>query len=160
MQCLGMCTNVGEFTISLLLLNHPQIDGVVRRFNGTLKSMVKRSLSSFHGQWDQALPFILGEYHSSPCRATGFTPTELLLGKNLNTPLGILKNQLSCEDSDYVKKGKSLGRYFTDLIERMEKMRDLAKEKEERYKEECKNYYYYYYIQNFSDLANFFLGYM
>ena len=120
---------------------HPQTDGMVERFNGTLKSMLKRSLSTFHSQWDQALPFVLGEYRSSPCRATGFTPAELLLGRNLITPMENLKNQWSCEDSDYAKKVKSLGRYFTDLIEGMEKMRDLAKGKEERYKEECKNYY-------------------
>ena len=86
-------------------------------------------LSTFHGQWDQDLPFVLGEYRSSPCRATGFTPAKLLLGRNLKTTLEIFKIQWSCEDRDYAKKGKSLGRFFTDLIEGMEKMRDLAKEK-------------------------------
>ena len=96
-----------------------------------LNQCLKRSMSTFHGQWDQALSYVLGEYHSSHCRATGFTPAELLLGTNLKIPLEILKNQWSCEDSDYAKKGKSLGRYFTDLIEGMENMRDLAKEKEE-----------------------------
>ena len=44
---------------------HPQTDGMVERYNGTLKSMLKRSLSTFHGQWDQALPFVLGEYRKS-----------------------------------------------------------------------------------------------
>ena len=37
---------------------HPQTDGMVERFNGTLKSMLKRSLCSFHGQWDQVLPLV------------------------------------------------------------------------------------------------------
>ena len=59
---------------------HPQTDGMVERFNATLKLMLRKSLSAFQGQWDKALPFVLGEYRSTPCRATGFTPAELLLG--------------------------------------------------------------------------------
>ena len=38
--------------------------------------------SAFHGQWDQALPFILaGEYRITLCRATGFTLAKLFLGR-------------------------------------------------------------------------------
>ena len=40
---------------------HPQTDGMVERFNATLKSMLRKSLSAFQGQWDEALPFVLGE---------------------------------------------------------------------------------------------------
>ena len=70
---------------------HPQTDGMVEHFNGCFKSMLKRSLSTFHGQWDQALSFVLGDYRSSPCRATVFTPAELLLGRNLELPWRFLK---------------------------------------------------------------------
>lgn len=41
---------------------HPQTDGMVERLNGTVKTMLKRSLAAFEGQWDIALPFVMGEY--------------------------------------------------------------------------------------------------
>ena len=72
---------------------HPQTDGMVERFNFTMKVMLDRSKAAFKGQWDLALPFILGEYQSSPCRATGLTPAELMLGRNLRTTLASLKSQ-------------------------------------------------------------------
>ena len=55
--------------------------------------MLKRSLCSFHGQWNQALLLLLGEYRSTPCRVTGFTPAELLLGGYIRTPFNVLKGQ-------------------------------------------------------------------
>ena len=59
-----------------------------------MKVKLDRSKAAFKGQWDLALPFIYVEYLSSPCRATGFTPAELMLGRNLQkTPLASLKSQ-------------------------------------------------------------------
>ena len=69
----------------------PQTDGMVERFNGTLKSKLKRSLSTFHGQWDQALPFVLGEYHSSPCRATGLLQQSCCWEEILKLPWRFLR---------------------------------------------------------------------
>ena len=114
---------------------------MVERFNGTLKSMPKCSLCSFHGQWDQALPLVLGEYHCTPCRATGFTPAELLLGGNIRTPLKVLKEQWMTKEIEPNCTQKQLGRYVTDLVEGMEKMRDIAKENEGKYKTKCKENY-------------------
>ena len=109
---------------------HPQTDGMVERFNATLKSMLRKSLSAFQGQWDEALPFVLGEYRSTPCRATGFTPAKLLLGNNIRTPLAVMRYQWTGEK--IVKK--PLGRYLVRLVEGMEEMRQLAKENKEVYK--------------------------
>ena len=120
---------------------HPQTDGMVERFNGTLKSMLKRSFCSFHGQWDLALPLVLGEYHSTPCRATGFTPAELLLGGNIRTPLKVLKEQWTTKENEPNYTKKSMGRYVTDLVDGMEKMRVIAKENEKMYKTKCKEVY-------------------
>ena len=38
---------------------HLQTDGVVEHLNGTVKTMLKQSLTNFEGQWDLALPFIM-----------------------------------------------------------------------------------------------------
>ena len=68
---------------------NPQTDGMVEILKWTPKSILKLSLCSFHGQWNQALLLVLAEYRSTPCRATGFT--ELLLGRIIRTPLKVLK---------------------------------------------------------------------
>ena len=120
---------------------HPQTDGMVERFNGTLKTMLKRSFCSFHGQWDLALPLVSGEYRSTPCRATGFTPAKLLLGGNIRTPLKVLKEQWTAKENEPNYTKKNMGRYVTDLVDGMEKMRVITKENEKMYKTKCKEVY-------------------
>ena len=117
---------------------HPQTDGMVERFNATLKSMLRKSLSAFQGQWDEALLFVLGEYRSTPCRATGFTPAELLLGHNIRTPLAVVIYQWRTGEKVVTKP---LGRYLVRLVEGMEEMRQLAKGNPEVYKQNYKKNY-------------------
>lgn len=116
---------------------HPQTDGMVERFNQTMKTMLDRSMSAFGGQWDQALPFVLGEYHSSPSRATGFTPAELLLGRNVRMPLKSLRKQWMEE----LLPVRPLTRYLIDLINGMEAMREEARETKGKYKAQMKEYH-------------------
>ena len=72
---------------------NPQTDVLVERFNATLKSMLKKFLSAFQVHWDDALPFVLGEYRSTPCRATGVTLAELLLGYIIRKPLAVMAKE-------------------------------------------------------------------
>ena len=57
---------------------HPEMDGMVERFNPTLKTMLKKTLKLWKGQWDLALPHELGEYRRAPRDTTGLTPSETL----------------------------------------------------------------------------------
>ena len=41
---------------------HPQTDGVVERFNGTLKSMLRKFVSRSQKDWDEYLPYLLFAY--------------------------------------------------------------------------------------------------
>ena len=84
---------------------------------------------------------VLREYRSTPCRATGFTPAELLFGRNIRTPLKVLKEQWITKEIEPNCAQKQLGRYVTDLVEGMEKMRDIVKENEGKYKTKCKDIY-------------------
>ena len=83
----------------------------------------------------------LGEYRSTPCRATGFTLAKLLLGGNIRTPLKVLKEQWMKKEIEPNCTQKQLGRYVTDLVEGMEKMRDIANENEGKYETKCKENY-------------------
>ncbi len=55
---------------------HPQTDGLVERFNKTLKSMLKRFVSETGKDWDKWLPYLLFAYQEVPQAATGFSPFE------------------------------------------------------------------------------------
>ena len=70
---------------------HPQIDGLVERFNGTLKAVLKKLTSKNQKNWDDVLPYLLFAYREVPQESTGFAPFELLYGHRVRGPLDVLK---------------------------------------------------------------------
>ena len=70
---------------------YPQTDGLVERFNGTLKGMLKKFVSRNQKDWDEYLPYLLFAYCEVPQETTGFSPFELLYGRCVRGPLDVLK---------------------------------------------------------------------
>ena len=70
---------------------HPQTDGLVERFNGTLKAMLKKLTSKNQKNWDDVLPHLLFAYREVPQESTGFAPFELLYRCRVRGPLDVLK---------------------------------------------------------------------
>jgi len=70
---------------------HPQTDGLVERFNQTLKNMLRKFVSSTGSDWDQWLPYLLFVYREVPQASTGFSPFELLYGRQVRGPLDLLR---------------------------------------------------------------------
>ncbi len=66
---------------------HPQTDGLVERFNQTLKQMLRRVAADDRRDWDKMLPYVLFGIREVPQASTGFTPFELLFGRQ---PRGLL----------------------------------------------------------------------
>ena len=66
--------------------HHPQCDGMVERFNRTLKTMLRKLASKFGHQWDRHLHAVLWAYRNVPHDATGEKPSYLLFGVDLRTP--------------------------------------------------------------------------
>jgi transposase InsO family protein len=66
---------------------HPQTDGLVERFNKTLKQMLKKAMDADGKNWDQLLPHFLFAVREVPQASTGFSPFELLYGRR---PRGLL----------------------------------------------------------------------
>ena len=62
---------------------HPQTDGLVERFNGTLKAMLRKFVSRSQRDWDDYLPYMLFAYREVPQESTGFSPFELLYGRRV-----------------------------------------------------------------------------
>ena len=74
---------------------HQQTDGLVERFNGTLKSMIRCCAHDTPRSWDALLPFVLFAYREVPQSSTGFLPFELLCGRHIRGPLDLVKEAWS-----------------------------------------------------------------
>ena len=70
---------------------HPQTDGLVERFNKTLKSMLRRATCDVGKDWDKLLPYLLFAYREVPQSSTGFSPFELVYGRAVRGPLDVLR---------------------------------------------------------------------
>ena len=70
---------------------HPQTDGLVERFNQTLKSMLRKCAREEGKDWDRMIPFLLFAYREVPQESTGFSPFELLYGRDVRGPLDVLR---------------------------------------------------------------------
>ena len=65
---------------------HPQCNGMVERFNRTLKTMLRKHAGRFGLQWDQYLSGVLWAYRNTPHESTGEKPSFLLFGVDCRTP--------------------------------------------------------------------------
>ena len=66
--------------------HHPQCDGMVERFNQTLKTMLRKYAAEFSMQWDKYLPGALWAYHNVQHDSTGEKPSFLLYSVDCWTP--------------------------------------------------------------------------
>jgi len=76
---------------------HPQCNGVVERFNGTLKSMLKKLCVERPTDWDRYVEAVLFAYREVKQDTLGFSPLELLYGRTVTGPMAILRELWSKE---------------------------------------------------------------
>ena len=66
---------------------HPQTDGLVECFNGTLAEGLSMYVSSHQKDWDRHIPMVLFAYRVSPHASTGESPFYLLYGHEPRLPV-------------------------------------------------------------------------
>ena len=116
---------------------HPQTDGLVERFNGTLKMMLKKFVSRNQKDWDEYLPYLLFAYCEVPQESTGFSPFKLLYGRRVRGPLDVLKEswtKCSSEETPVIA-------HVVEMRNRLEEMRELVKKNVERTQQKQKAIY-------------------
>jgi len=79
---------------------YPQCNGLVERFNGTLKTMLKRMCSERPRDWDRYINALLFAYREAPQESLGFAPFDMLYGRSVKGPLRILRQLRTREQSD------------------------------------------------------------
>ena len=65
---------------------HPRCNGLVERFNRTLKQMLRKHVEKYGKQWDTNLHGVLWAYRNTPHESTGEKPSFLLFGVDLKSP--------------------------------------------------------------------------
>ena len=70
---------------------HPQTDGLVERFNQTLKTMLRKVAVAEGKDWDKFLPYLLFAYQEVPQSSTGFRRSSCSMAEPYEGPL------MSCE---------------------------------------------------------------
>lgn len=103
---------------------HPMTNGLVERFNGTLKAMLKRLCIEQPKEWDRFIPAALFAYREAEQDSLGFSPFQLLYGRTVRGPLMILKdlwigNGISDET-------RTTYQHVIDLKDKLESMYQLA----------------------------------
>ena len=116
---------------------HPQTDGLVERFNQTLKSMLRKTVTTEGKDWDKMLPYLLFAYREVPQASTGFSPFELLYGRNVQGPLYVLRQAWEA----YKKSDGSVVSHVLSIRDRMEKMAELVQSYLTKAQEKQKNWY-------------------
>ena len=113
---------------------HPQTDGLVERFNGTLKAMLRKFVSKSQKDWDEYLPYLLFAYREVPQESTGFSPFELLFGRRIRGPLDVLKEVWTGEDGEETPVVTYVMQMRTRLQDMTEVVRDQAERAQQRQK--------------------------
>ena len=70
---------------------YPDMLTPILRFNQTVKAMLRRVADDEGKDWDQFLPYLLFAYREVPRASTGFSPFELLYGRQVRGPLDVLR---------------------------------------------------------------------
>ena len=78
---------------------HPQIDGMVEKFNRTFLNMVRNNVSTDQKDWHKHIPLIMFSYRTSVNDTTGVTPSEALQGRKFNLPINVLRPPILPFDS-------------------------------------------------------------
>lgn len=79
---------------------HPMCNGLVERFNGTLKQILRRLCSERPADWDKYLSASLFAYRDAPQDSLGFSPFELVYGHEVRGPMKILRELWTKEVED------------------------------------------------------------
>ena len=119
---------------------NPRCNGMVERFNGSLKTMLKRMCAEQPRDWDRYLAPLLFAYREAPHESLGgFSPFELLYGRRVRGPMQVLKELLTKEGTE--TEVKTTYQYIIDLKERLQDTCTLAHDMLTQASDKYKQYY-------------------
>ncbi|GFO34008.1 Zinc finger protein [Plakobranchus ocellatus] len=118
---------------------HPMCNGLVERFNATLKTCLRRLCIEQPRQWHRYINPLLFAYRKVPQESTHFAPFELLYGRTVRGPMHILRELWTKEIEE--PDVKSSYEYVLNLRERLDDTLKIAREELEKAQGRHKHYY-------------------
>ena len=97
-------------------------NGLTEKFNGTVKSTLKRLCSEQPRQWHHYINLLLVAYHEVPQESTGFSPFSVVTGRAVRGPMFILKELWTKELEEPEVKNS-----YQHVFELCEKLEDTLK---------------------------------
>ncbi|KAI4897040.1 hypothetical protein NFI96_014401, partial [Prochilodus magdalenae] len=117
---------------------HPQTDGLTERFNQTLKQILRKLANSNGTDWDAWLPFALFAYREVPQASSGFSPFELLYGRQVRGPLDVLKEAWDGENKE---EKLNILSYVLKMREKLSQLTETVHVNMEKAQEQQKRWY-------------------
>lgn len=116
---------------------HPQTDGLVERFNKTLKALLQKATADVGKDWEKLIPFPLFAYREVPQASTGFSPFELLYGRPVRGPLKIIKETWEADK----RSSESVISHVLAMRERLSRMSNLVQDNFKKVQKKQKQLY-------------------
>jgi hypothetical protein len=95
---------------------HPQGNGIVERFNGTLKVTLTMWINEQHSDWDLLLPFAIFAYNVSVHRVLQETPFYLSYGRDARLPIDYL---VTNSNNDENESTSNVHEYAMSLVNKL-----------------------------------------
>lgn len=114
---------------------HPQSNSV-ERWHSVLKRVLRALCYEQKTEWDLCLPAALFALRTAPHEATGFAPAELMYGRNLRSPIRMIRELWEDQGED-----RTVVEYVLTLLNRMSATQEVVKASMEEAQERAKRYY-------------------
>ena len=124
----ALCERLGVARITTSTY-HPQSNGCLERLHGTLVPMIRKAISDKLA-WPEQVKYALFALRSMPVRDTGYSPYEIVFGRQFPSPLALMFDTWSEKQSKPVK----LNVWLDKFDKRVESIRDSVREKLEEVK--------------------------
>ena len=103
---------------------HPQANGNVERFHGTIKPMLKKMVQDKPKQWNTYLPALLFACRELPSESTGFSPFRLLFGREVRGPIALVAETWAGAQTG--TEPQDVYRYVFELQNKIKETCDIA----------------------------------
>jgi len=114
----------------------PQTNGMIERFNRTIGECIAKLLTDKEKEWDEYIDAVLLAYRTMKHEATGFTPFQLLYGRQAKLPVDL---KITTYQKTPVNYDEALTRRAYEIINRMNNEQIKARENIEKGQEQQKS---------------------